>query len=212
MAIIENGANGGFTGKAGSVTGYYANGKWIIRGLRKLSAKNKKGTVKQQAARARFAKMQAFLAPIIYFIRIGFNLESKKRMMTAHNVAKSYNMLNAQEADGTILYSNVCVSFGHLIGVEGLDVQAANNALQFSWTDNSNADHTRSLDQVMLLAYDVDNNITHVEVGGAKRNKCAETLVIPGLNAGANYHAWISFISNDRLQISRSTYCGLYSF
>ena len=132
MAIIENGANGGFTGKVGSVTGYYANGKWIIRGLRKLSAKNKKGTAKQQACRARFAKMQEFLAPITYFIRIGFNMESKKRMMTAHNAAKSYNMLNAQEPDGTIVYSNVCLSYGSLIGVEGLEVQVTNNALHFS--------------------------------------------------------------------------------
>ena len=31
MAIIENGANGGFTSKAGSVKGYYSNGKWIFR-------------------------------------------------------------------------------------------------------------------------------------------------------------------------------------
>lgn len=212
MAIIENGANGGFTGKAGSVTGYYANGKWIIRGLRKLSEKNKKGTAKQQASRARFAKMQEFLAPITYFIRIGFNLESKRRMMNAHNAAKSYNMLNAQEPDGTINYSNVCLSYGNLIGVEGLEVQLANNALQFGWIDNTNSDHIRSFDQVMLLAYDVDTKITHVEIGGAKRSKCRETLIIESSNKEANYHTWISFISNDRMQISMSTYCGLYSF
>ena len=212
MAIIENGANGGFTGKVGSITGYYSNGKWIIRGLRRLSAKNKKGTAKQQACRSKFTKMQEFLAPITYYIRIGFNLESKKKMMTAHNAAKSYNMLNAQAADGTIDYSKVCLSYGNLIGVEGLQVQAQNKELHFTWIDNTNLDHRRSSDQVMILAYDVHSHITHVETGGAKRSKCAETLAMKVGNKGASYHTWLSFISEDRLQISMSTYCGLYRF
>lgn len=210
MAIIENGANGGFTGKAGSVTGYFSNGKWIIRGLRKLSKKNKRGTEKQRACRARFTKMQEFLSPITYFIRIGFNMESKKRMITAHNAAKSYNMLNAQESDGTIDYSRVCVSYGNIIGVEQPQIQVANKEIQVSWIDNTEADHERGFDQVMLLAYDVKNKVTQAEIGGAKRRKCAETLSFTTFSKGENYHIWMSFISNDRLSISMSTYCGVY--
>jgi hypothetical protein len=212
MAIIENGANGGFTGKAGSVTGYYANGKWIIRGLRKLSAKNKKGTEKQKASRNRFALMQKFLAPITPFIRIGFNMESKKRMMTAHNVAKSYNMLNAQEPDGTIDYSKVCMSYGNSIGAEGIKVAIVENGLHFSWIDNSEGEYERGHDNVMLIAYDLNANYAEAEMGGAKRKKCAETLIIEDIDPGNSYHTWISFISNDRLQISMSTYCGVYTF
>lgn len=212
MAIIENGANGGFTGRAGSVTGYYSNGKWIIRGLRKFSRKNRKGTAKQRACRSRFTKMQTFLAPITFFIRIGFNMESKKRMMTAHNVAKSYNMLNAQEPNGEIDYSKVCVSFGNLIGVEAPQVQIEGNKMHFTWVNNSHSDEERVFDQVMLLAYNVKTGEIHSEVGGAKRKAAAQTLVLEDVSIGEAFHTWITFISNDRLDISMSTYCGLYEF
>ena len=41
MGKIENGINGGFTGTVGAVTGYYLNGKWVIRSKRRKSIKNK---------------------------------------------------------------------------------------------------------------------------------------------------------------------------
>jgi hypothetical protein len=44
MAIIREGINGGFSGKAGAVVGYYRLGKWVMRGLPKPSSKNKRGT------------------------------------------------------------------------------------------------------------------------------------------------------------------------
>lgn len=212
MAIIENGANGGFTGKAGSITGYYSNGKWIIRGLRKLSKKNKKGTEKQRACRSRFTIMQNFLKPIVYYVRIGFNMEAKKRMMTAHNVAKSYNMLNAQNPDGTIDYSKVCLTYGNIIGAESPQLQVIENGILFNWIDNTNADHIRSFDQVMIMAYDVEKGITYPEIGGAKRRTCTETLTFAKSTCESTYHIWISFISNDRLDISMSTYCGAISY
>jgi len=43
--------------------------------------------------------------------------------MTAHNVAKSYNMLNAQNAAGEIDYAAVRLNFGNLTGAEGVKVE-----------------------------------------------------------------------------------------
>ncbi|WP_293299631.1 DUF6266 family protein [Pedobacter sp. UBA4863] len=114
MAIIENGINGGLTGTVGTVTGYYLHGKYAIRSKRKTSKKNKIGSATQKAARSRFTIMQQFLKPIVGFVRIGFNMKSKKRMMTANNVAKSYNMLNSQNANGAIDYAKVCLTYGNI--------------------------------------------------------------------------------------------------
>lgn len=69
MAILNDGINGGFTGKAGSVIGYQLNGKWIIKGLPRLSRKNKKGTVEQNACRNKFTLMQMFLSKVLGYIR-----------------------------------------------------------------------------------------------------------------------------------------------
>ncbi len=35
MAVLKNGANGGFSGKVGSIVGYELNGQDVIRGLPK---------------------------------------------------------------------------------------------------------------------------------------------------------------------------------
>lgn len=212
MAILENGPNGGFTGKVGSVTGYYSNGKWIIRGLRKPSKKNKKGTAKQNACRNRFSLMQHFLSPLIPFLRIGFNMESRKRMMTAHNVAKSYNMLHAQNLDGSIDYSKVCLSYGSIIGPENPKVMVDDLGFHFSWTDNTGSDYDRANDQAMLIAYNVEKGVTYQETGGAKRKKCLDLLEITNADKGDIFHVWISFISEDRQHISMSTYCGSFVF
>ena len=156
--------------------------------------------------------MQQFLSPVTYFIRVGFNMESRKRLMTAHNVAKSYNMLEAQLPDGTIDYAKVSMSFGDLIGVESPAVQVIDNQLHFTWVDNAPTDFERGLDQVMNLAYDVNTGITYAEMGGAKRKKCEETLTLDELQAGESFHVWMCFISNDRVDISMSTYCGVFDF
>ncbi|WP_293782943.1 DUF6266 family protein [uncultured Pedobacter sp.] len=212
MGKIENGINGGFTGSVGAVTGYYLNGKWVIRSKRRKSIKNKTGSADQKACRSRFTIMQTFLSPIVAFIRIGFNLESKKRMMTAHNVAKSYNMLNAQNAGGEIDYAAVRLTFGNLSGAEGIKVEHDDAGVHFSWRDNSNGYHNRKYDQVMLMAYDVENKMAFFETSGARRFKERESLEIPSLYKEKTFHTWMAFISDDRMEISMSTYCGSFIF
>ena len=212
MGKIENGINGGFTGTVGAVTGYYLNGKWVIRGKRRKSIKNKTGSADQKACRSRFTIMQTFLSPIVAFIRIGFNLESKKRMMTAHNVAKSYNMLNAQNAAGDIDYAAVRLSFGNLTGAEGVKLEHDDAGVHFSWTDNANGDYTRQHDQVILMVYDVDNKTAIYETGGSRRLKERESLEIPAFYKGKTFHTWMAFIADDRMGISASTYCGSFVF
>ncbi|QXU43066.1 DUF6266 family protein [Pedobacter sp. D749] len=212
MGKIENGINGGFTGTVGAVTGYYLNGKWVIRSKRKKSITNKTGSADQKASRSRFTMMQTFLSPMVAFIRIGFNLESKKRMMTAHNVAKSYNMLNAQNIAGEIDYASIRLSFGNASGAEGVQLEKDDAGVYFSWIDNSNGNNTRKYDQVMLMAYDVDNKTAVFETGGARRFKERDTLALPSFYKGRTFHTWIAFIADDRMEISMSSYCGSFVF
>lgn len=210
MAILKDGANGGFSGKAGS---YNLYGKWIIRGLPKLSRKNKKGTDKQKAARARFTLMQHFLGPVLYFIKVGFNLESKIRGNSAYNAAKSYNMLNAFNADGEIVYEQICLSYGNLTGAEGVNVKSDDVGFHFTWTDNSNSTGNKKLfisggDQVMVLAYDLTDKLAYFITAGAARDVGKEILTLYEGLKGRSFHLWISFISENRDRIATSTYLG----
>ncbi|RZL49663.1 MAG: hypothetical protein EOP00_06585 [Pedobacter sp.] len=212
MATFKNGINGGFTGKVGSVIAYQLHGKWVMKGMPRLSAKNKKGSASQKACRSAFTKMQTFLSPLIYFIRVGFNLESKLRQMTAHNVAKSYNMLNAQESDGEIDCSKVRLTFGNLIGAENPLVKADDIGFNFTWINNANTKYIRELDQVMLVAYNPAHNEVFYLLSGARRKIEMETLAIPSHFKGHEFHTWISFISDDRESIAMSTYTGSLIF
>lgn len=209
MGIMSDGINGGFSGKTGSVVGYYRMGKWVIRGLPKFSKKNKIGSPAQKASRSNFTKIQHFLSPILPIIRVGFNLEGRSKQMTAHNAAKSYNMLNAFTSDGEIDYSKVLISYGKLPGALNPSLTADELGLHFTWTNNSAEKGANRDDQVIVLAYDVAiKKPAAYGFTGARRQKCKETIEIANFGSGQQFHVWIAFIADDREQVSMSTYLG----
>lgn len=208
MGIMSGGINGGFSGKAGSMVGYSRMGKWILRGLPRLRKKNKIGTPAQKASRSTFTKMQHFLSPILPIIRVGFNLEGHSRQMTAHNAAKSYNMLNAFTPDGEIDCSKVLISFGKLPGALNPSIAVDNVGLHFSWTDNSTDKGANGNDQVIVLAYNVEGPAPYGFTSGARRSKGKETLELSNFGLGRKLHVWIAFIADDRESISMSSYLG----
>ncbi len=208
MGIGTGGINGGYSGKAGSLVGYYRMGKWIVRGMPKLSKKNKVGTVAQKASRSTFTKMQHFLSPIIAYVRVGFNMDGRLRQMTAHNAAKSHNMLNAFTPEGDIDYSKVLISFGKLPGALNPTVEKDDVGFHFAWTDNSKEKFARGDDQIILLAYDVETPIEFGMLSGARRNAGTETITIHSQMKGNTFHLYMAFISDDRMRISTSMYLG----
>jgi hypothetical protein len=209
MATFKQGINGGFTGKVGSVIGYQLNGQWVMRSLAKPSSKNKKGTALQKACRSIFASMQHFLQPLIPFIRVGYNLESRLRMMTAHNAAKSYNMLHALDVNGDIDCAKVCLTFGSLMGVANPVVLKDDVGLHFSWENNAGNSWLRETDQVMVMAYNVKDQQVYFKLSGTRRSDGMESIEIPAFEKDNELHTWISFISDDRQHIAMSTYTGM---
>lgn len=208
MAIVTGGINGPFKGKVGSIIGYQLNGQNVIKGLPKKSAKNKRGSIAQKACRSKFIKIQRFLKPILPFIQIGFNMEARSRLLSAHNAAKSYSLLNAFTVDGELDYSKVMVTYGDLPKPLNVKVETDDIGLHFSWTDNSDRRADHSNDQVMLLAYDIAEGFPYFMFSGARRKAVQETLAISKRSKGKELHLWIAFISDNRQQISMSTYVG----
>jgi len=85
--VLKSGANGNFSGKAGSVVGYVLNGQGIIRGMPRR--KKKKPTAKEQANRDKFAMLQFWLQPLLHYLRIGF--KDYAPTFQGFVAAKSYN-------------------------------------------------------------------------------------------------------------------------
>lgn len=208
MAILTDGPNGGFTGKAGSVVGYNRMGKWIIRGLPRTSRKTKIGTEPQKASRSLFAKMQHFLSPIVPFIRVGFNMEGRQRQITAHNAAKSYNMLNAFTPEGEIDYPKILVSYGKLANAINVKVVKEDTGLLFTWEDDPSQKNRETDDQVMLVAYNSTEKEAEQMLSGAKRSTGKESLIISPRHKNQILHTYIAFISDDCQSVSSSMYVG----
>lgn len=72
MAIINEGINGGFSGKVGRVVGYWLNGQWVMRGVG-VRRNKLKTTDGEKRARGSFAQVQAFLKPLLPVLKIGFD-------------------------------------------------------------------------------------------------------------------------------------------
>ncbi|MBP8067781.1 MAG: hypothetical protein KAY27_04400 [Pedobacter sp.] len=208
MAIVTGGINGPFKGKVGSVFGYTMNGQNIIRGARRKSPKNKRGSVAQNVSRSKFTKMQHFLSTILPFIQVGFNMAGRAKNISAHNAAKSYNMLNAFTAEGEIDYSKVLVSYGNLPGDFTAQVEKDDAGFHVSWTNHAEHNGIRKTDQVMLLARGSKKGFAKMILSGARREDGQEHFTTDLFDSGEQIHIWIAFISDNRQHISTSLYLG----
>ncbi|MES2418590.1 MAG: DUF6266 family protein [Bacteroidota bacterium] len=212
MGIVTSGINGPFKGKVGNVIGYQLNGQNIIKGLPRKSAKNKRGSVAQKESRSKFIKIQKFLKPILPFIRVGFNMEGRSRLISAHNAAKSYNLLNAFNAEGELDYSKVLVTYGNLPSPLNVQIATDDIGMHFSWTNNADNDSAYKRDQVMFLAYNLNDGYARYMLSGARRKAEQETIEIWKGSKEKEFHTWIAFIADDRQDISMSTYLGKVTF
>jgi hypothetical protein len=211
MAILKDGVNGGFTGKVGSVVGYQLNGKRVIRGLPKPSKKNQKGSAGQHKCRGKFAIMQYFLSHVLNFVRVGFNIDSKAKGMSAHNAAKSYNMFHGFDGDGKIDYSQIILAQGKLLPPENHSVVFNELGLLFTWDKQTDAGYLPASDQVMLLAFDDKKDFSICITSGNRRSIGEQLLSIPKARQAEAYHTWIAFVSEDRTMVSNSIYAAFGS-
>lgn len=212
MAILKNGLHGGFSGKLGNVVGSMVGGKCIVRSLPQTNNKNKIGSTKQNIYRIRFRNLHDFLKPLLHFIRTGFNLEGRLNDLSAYNSAKSYNLLNAVEMDGTLNYEKILVSKGKLPHAKNLQLYIDDIGFHFSWTNNNDLVHERLSDQLMILAYTDKDHTPYYVLSSNRRSQLQDSLNIPSYEKGKLFHIWVSFISDNREGITDSLYMGLHTF
>lgn len=205
MARLNNGINGGFSGKVGAVIGFQRFGQSYIRGLpRKRTAKVGAG---EQANRDRFAVSQKWLKPLVEFLRIGF--KGYAPTYQGFVAAKSYNSKHALKQDENngnwfIDPFLALVSHGQLPLPHDITVSVEANEVVFGWTlDNGN-----NSDCAMLLAYDVLNNIGEYDlIAGERRAKTARLRLPEGASL-EHTHLYLAFVTFDHSMQSNSQYLG----
>lgn len=204
MAIAKNGPNGSLSGKFGSVIAYTLNGQDIIKGLPKK--RTKKPSAKEQANRDKFAQMQAWLAPILAFLQIGF--KGYAPTFQGFVAAKSYNSKQAfvQKEDGTWFIDPVLalVSFGTLPLPKTISMEHKDDEISFTWSTEG----SHELSHAMLLAHMPDTRKMECNLAAAKRSEGKASLSISELEKGYEAHLYIAFVNYNHSAQSNSYYLG----
>ena len=206
MGKITNGIMGPVTGKVGPVV--YSSWKGIpyVKSRPDRTKPPRKGEIANQD---KFGMSQLWLKPLKIFVRQGF--KGYTPTYEGFAGAKSYLSRNAFEevTPGKFVINPALmqVSFGDLPLPDDISVGLVDGSyFQFTW-DSSRIEGASQSDQVMLLAYDIENNDAYYTITGQFRKTGTDKLLISS-RAGKNYHLYFALVAADRSRQSHSVYLG----
>jgi len=205
MAIIKNGILGGFSGKAGTVVGYQSKGRSLMRGKPRL--RTSPPTPKELINREKFAYVQAWLQPLLEFLRVGF--QGYAANFEGFVAAKSYNSKNALIGIPSYFQINpalALVSFGDMSqATTATAVAESGNVISFSWTGGNFAYD----DRAMLVAYDITGERAKFNTASERAKEGFAKLKMDESFVGKQVDVYLAFVSEDRKRRSNSQYLGL---
>jgi len=164
---------------------------------------------KQLQSQYIFKLTQDWLRPIMPLLKIGF----KGYTLTNEGVtaAKSYLSKFALDKDGydsSIDPTRMLVSYGDLPLSDGIQVPLTpGKELQFSWSPAVTREMA-PLDQVLLLAYNVEKAAEVSSLGGHFRKAGTASISLANAKPG-EYHIYLAFVAEDRSRQSNSMYLGV---
>lgn len=201
MAKFNQGINGPFSGKVGAVVGATWKG---IPYMRSKGTRTAPPTDNEKESRNRFAITHSWLRPLLGFVREGYKNYSNTSF--GFNAAKSYVLKNAfEEQDNVINPALVKLSAGNLpLPADIAAGKSGDKAITFTW-DTSTPDNANAFDQVMLVAYNVEDKKSYWITTGQFRYTGSHTLPV---SEGKSYHLYLAFNAVDRTRQSDSVYLG----
>ena len=207
MGIIRNGANGGFSGKAGSVIGSHWRDINYIKGLPKKSTKAP--TQLQLEQQLKFALAIKTIQPITALLNEGFK-GSKTTRATGYNLALQHFLNNAITGvypDYAVNYSKMLVSKGTLIKPSDTTLAQDAAGLHLTWSVLESRFGAFADDEILVLVYNPAKNI-YLPAEGATRASGELSVPLPADFTGDTIHVFMFFNSRDFAKRSESMYAG----
>jgi hypothetical protein len=202
----------GLTGRKGNIVSYMLNGEYVER---TIGVTTKAPTELQLVERSRMTVVNELLKPVKEFIEIGFSLQKQNAFDNCHNLAKSYNKMNAIGG----AYPNHHIDFDLALFSQGdlplnpeAQVKVVENGLEFSWDPKLMTDGMSPNDQVMMLAYCPEKESAFFQTAGVRRNSGKDFLNVTAYHQPVILEAYLCFVAADRKSISNSVYIGQVKF
>jgi len=207
MAKFNQGINGPFQGKVGTVIGASWKGIPYMRSL--PGKRTSDPTPGELLNRKKWALSQHWLQPVQDFVRIGFKGYSPKS--EGFIAAKSYLLKNAMVIEGeniSIDPARVKLSWGDLPMPKNLQMtRLEGGVIQFTWDPKVYDEISCRGDQIMLLAYKIETGEVIENLYGRVRAHGSDLLNI-GTYSSSTFHIYAAFIAHDRSRQSESVYMG----
>lgn len=212
MAKYIPGQLGRIEGRLGELVLYQRRGIPVVKrrpGQRKL-----KSSACQLLQQEKFILAARFFNQVKEAVSLGYR--ERKTSMTVYNRAIGNFLRNTfQHANGNILmdYAGVMIADGELDCLYEPEVTTLKgNNIQISWLEQR---YLRSgvsgEDQVCLLFYNQEKEISYLHEPGGKRLDCKLSLQLPEFMSDLNFHLWAFVISASGEAVSSSLYTGNYA-
>lgn len=210
MAIQENGPNGPFRGKVGSVYGYKLNGQNIIRGARN---KNRKPPTEAMLLNQQKMKVaNNFIGSVKALMQYGYrHLAPKGSKIGPFQLAQQHILKETMELDADCQYyvnvEKVFIFKGLLSPPTGCSVERHGKMLHMKWIVN--ADYIDKMYKMSFALFNTKEFI-QLDIGVAEVNQGSCTVPLIGSFDEKNpihvyFGIWDSYLDLN----SDSVYCGI---
>lgn len=209
MGRIINGANGGFSGKAGSIIGSSWKSINYIKGLYKK--RTKPATQAQLEQQAKFSLLMKFLVPINPFLKIGFaHKKSNKAIPT--NVAFQTNLATAVTGvypDYTLDYAQIRLADGSLYGAGNVTATYESGEMILTWDTGVNELlGVNADDPLYVVAYHSGREEFITAPSQPTRADGTLSFAVPVHLQEDVLHVWYFMSDRNQSKVSKSVYLG----
>lgn len=210
MAIVKSGPYMGFSGTVDGITySVQPNGTTVAK--RKNGKSSKPPTTGQKATHADTNIYSKFMKAFDEFVLVGYDLEAKAKGQNHHNamiIVNRKNSLRGVYPNRSIDFSKILITKGSLPVAAETAVTVTEAGLAYTWSTELIVDRTHHSDQVIMLAYFPGLNETRYITAGPQRYLGKGLLILDGIKKGHKAEIYISFITDDRRNISNSIHLG----
>ena len=207
MAKLPNGILGAFSGTVGPVIGQTWKGMAVMRS--KPGPRKTPPSIGQRAQMSKFKVVSEFVHGFKKLMSFSFKTGTER--ITAPNLAYRLNLANALTGEFPNIkvdYPKALVSLGAVGIAENPTASLTeNNHIIFNWTNNSGQPLAYSTDSALLVAYCPGMKKGIYKTAAAHRSDGTAVLDVEDFE-GYTVHTWLSFMSEDGLDVSTSVYVG----
>lgn len=211
MGIIEQGINGPFKGKAGSVVGSSWKKISYIKGLQRKKETKRTPTPQQALQQQRFKLLNDFLHPLSKKI-LSVGLKPFLAKATSVSAAFSLNYDRAFSENGndiSLNYEALQFSHGSLCTAGAEKAWIENNKVSVSWNTKTYGMGGEMDDIAYVVVYHAGMNQFFSDEQEATRQDGITHIYLAGHRADAGLHVWLFFADKQQRRASPTVYIPL---